>query len=157
MRAYRPGGQGTLFEEAGYDYYFWVTNMGQHEFADVELIKFYRKRGHAENFIKEQKYGFDLKHYPCQSLAANKIYGLIAAFAYTLMRYMSLAKPKLKKTKHGIVEIHQYAKANRKKWLLLPTQVVCHAGEVIFRYSRQHFKEVRFWLEHIQNLEFGTS
>jgi hypothetical protein len=44
------------------------------------VIEFYRKRGNAENYIREDKYGFDLKHYPCLKLIANKAYGLISEF-----------------------------------------------------------------------------
>lgn len=55
----------------------------------VAIIKFYRGRGHAENFIKEIKYNFDLKHFPCQKLVANKAYGIIAALAYNLMRLVA--------------------------------------------------------------------
>ena len=45
---------------------------------------------YAENFIREQEYGFDLKHYPCQKLDANRAYGLIETFAYNLMRLTAL-------------------------------------------------------------------
>jgi hypothetical protein len=43
-----------------------------------------------ENFIRELKNGLDLHHYPCQKLSANKAYGLMAAFAYNLMRYVAV-------------------------------------------------------------------
>ena len=47
----------------------------------------YRKREQAENYIKEMKYAFDLKHYPCLKLDANKAYAAIASVAYNLMLY----------------------------------------------------------------------
>ncbi|MBP9706169.1 MAG: transposase [Oligoflexales bacterium] len=50
---------------------------------------FYKKRGNAENFIRELKNGFDIQHFPCLKLNANKAYGLLAAFAYNLMRFSS--------------------------------------------------------------------
>lgn len=37
-----------------------------------------RNAGNAENFIKEEKYGYDLKNFPCLKLNANYAYGLLA-------------------------------------------------------------------------------
>ncbi len=158
LRARRKDdGRACLFEEDLYDYYFFVTNMGQHEMSNEDLIYFYRERGHAENFIREQKNGFDLKHYPCQKLSANKAFGLIAGLSYTLMRSMALLSPREKQTKVGVKKIVQFSKATRRKWLFIPIQVVHHAGELIFRYSTHHFKEVSHWLSQINYIEFGRS
>jgi hypothetical protein len=41
-------------------------------------------------FIKEEKYGYDLKHFPCLSLKANHAYGLLALVAHNLMRRASI-------------------------------------------------------------------
>ena len=61
--------------------------------ADTKIVEFYRARGHcAENMIRELKNGFDLKHFPCQKLAANKAYGLIAAFAHNVVRFLSFVE-----------------------------------------------------------------
>lgn len=54
-----------------------------------EVFEFYRGRANVENFIRDQKYGFDLKHFPCQKLSANYVYGLIAQMAYNLTRFVS--------------------------------------------------------------------
>ncbi len=70
-----------LFSDARYDYYAFVTNIPHSEMTAGEVIEFYRGRGNAENYIKEDKYGFDLKHYPCLKLLANKAYGIITAYA----------------------------------------------------------------------------
>ncbi len=58
--------QPTLFER--YDYHAWVTNMGEREMNNEKLIDFYKKRGNAENFICELENGFNMHHFPCQSL-----------------------------------------------------------------------------------------
>ena len=158
IRAKKPPEEGIIFEKhAEYDYYCFVTNIGSHEYNNVELIKLYRGRGNAENFIKEQKYGFDLKHYPCLKLTANKAFGLIAAFAYTLTRFMSLSAPSEKKTKDGVKTVCHYAKKIRNKWLLIPVQVLRHAGSVTFRFNRRHHKEVLYWFEKLKIMQFGYS
>ncbi len=158
IRAKKPKEEGIIFEDyAEYDYYAFVTNMGAHEYDNTALIKLYRGRGHAENFIKEQKYGFDLKHYPCLKLQANKAFGLIAAFAYTLTRFLSLTSPSSKKTAEGIKKIIHFAKKIRNKWLLIPVQVIRHAGSVIFRFNRRHHKEIVYWEEKLKNMQFEYS
>lgn len=43
-------------------------------------------RGNSENFIREEKYGYDLKHFPCQKLSANHAYGLFALIAHNFLR-----------------------------------------------------------------------
>ena len=158
MRAKRPPEPGVMFTDySQYDYYAFVTNMGKDEYCDVELIKLYRGRGNAENMIKEQKYGFDLKHFPCQKLTANKAFGLIASFAYNLTRLMGLADPRKKKTKKGTIEIVPFAKRLRQQVLLLPVQVICHAGAVVFRYGRDHYRRIVHWQKIFKTYQFGSS
>ncbi len=102
IRAPKKVGAGELLL-GEYDTYPLVSNLWNHQSvpnkkasdwklvpATAEaIINFYRTRGNTENFIREQKYGLDLKHYPCQKLSANKVYGLIACLAYNLMRASS--------------------------------------------------------------------
>ncbi len=157
MRALREDAHQLLFDFYRYDYVYLVTNMGQHEYSNEQLFKLYRHRGQAENYIKLQKYGFDLKHYPCLKLSANKAYGLIAAFAYSIMQFMAQTRPLMKRTRNGIKRIVQFAKAHRRRWLFLPAQVVCHAGKVIIRYNERHYKEVNRWLEFLKILRLEYS
>ena len=133
IRAPKVERQKDLFEEDAYDYYAFVTNMGCHVMSAEKLIKFYRKRGNAENFIKEQKYGFDLRHLPCQKLTANKAYAVIAAFAYTLMRHTAFLISK-KKT--------PFSKRIRFLLVNLPCEVIKHARSVIVRFSSEIYEEV---------------
>jgi hypothetical protein len=146
IRALKEGEQRrALFNDAQFDYAAWVTNLGHHELSNEKIIEFYRGRGNAENFIREAKYGFDLKHYPCQKLLANKAYGLIAAFAYTLMRYTGFILNKDKP---------HYSKIIRFRMIHLACQVVRHAGMVTIRFFHIQLKEVQCWLEKI-HLQFG--
>lgn len=149
IRALKKGHEPVLFkQDSDYDYYAWVSNIGEHEMSSEKLIKFYRKRGQMENYIKEAKYGFDLKHYPCLKLTANKAYGLIAAFAYNLMRFVSLKDSP---------ENPQYAKALRHRFIHLPAQVVRHGRQVTFRFMNDHYLEVKRWFEIISHAQFGYS
>ena len=127
-----------------YDYRAWVSNIGEHEMSAEKLILFYRKRGQAENYIKELKYGFDLKHYPCLKLTANKAYGLIAAFAYCLLRFMALRKNPAKPC---------YSKKLRNYVIHLPVQIVHHARQVFFFFMNHHYEEVQRWLTYLHSLQ----
>ncbi len=140
-----------------YDYFAFLTNMGQHEYTNEDLIYLYRKRGQAENYIKEQKQAQDLKNYPCQKLTANKAFGLIAGFSHSLMRFMALLNPRIKNTRNGRIHMTQYTKAQRRKWLQIPVEIARHAGTVVFRYTQRHIMEVNAWLKKLQMLSFGQA
>jgi hypothetical protein len=115
----------------GYSYYAIATNMFEHEMKIEEVFAFYRGRANAENFIRDQKYGFDLKHFPCQKLNANYVYGLIAQMAYNLTRFVSFQIDK-----RGC-----FAKRVRRVLIHLPCQVVKHARKITLRLNHYH-KEV---------------
>ncbi len=146
IRAIKSGRESQLIKgDDDYDYHGWVSNISL-TMDSVDVIKLYRKRGHAENFIRELKNGLDMHHYPCQKLIANKAFGLIAAFAYSLMRFVALKD----NPKHP-----QFAKALRFRFVHLPCQVVRHAREVIFRFMNHHFEEVQRWIGYIKNIKLG--
>lgn len=79
-------GRNSLFGDSRYDYAAFVTTISQHLMSNEEIISLYRSPSNAENFIRELKYGFDMLHYPCRKLTANKAYGLLMALAYNLVR-----------------------------------------------------------------------
>ena len=135
----------ALFDDARYDYYAWVTNVGHHEMTNEEIIDFYRGRGNAENFIRELKNGFDLKHLPCLKLTANKAYALIAGFAYNLTRYMGFVLSPRRP---------RFAKVIRFRMVNLACQVVRHARYVTMRFTHDVLKEVQHWSTTI-DIQFG--
>ena len=146
MRALKTDAVNKLFlTEEDYDYYGWVSSISD-EMSSVDVIKFYRKRGHCENFIRETKNGFDLHHYPCQKMIANKAYGLAASFAYNIMRFVALkdnpTHPK-------------FAKAIRFKFVHIPCQIVRHARDLSFRFMGSHYKGVINWLMEIRKMSVG--
>ena len=82
----------TLYPDyVEYDYFAIATSLDELRLSNEDLIRVYRGRGNAENFIRENKHGFDLLHYPCASLTANKAFGAIAMLAYNIMRWLGLA------------------------------------------------------------------
>jgi hypothetical protein len=74
-----------------YLYYAIVTDMGHAEMTNEKVIQFYRKRAQVENNIKDLKNGIDFHHFPCQSLKANNVWGLMGILAYNLMRMASFS------------------------------------------------------------------
>lgn len=148
IRAVKVGRENQpILGDDDYDYQGWISSISDTVSA-AEVVKIYRKRGNAENFIRELKNGMDLHHYPCQKILANKAFGLIAALAYNFMRFVALKD----NAKHP-----QFAKALRFRFIHLPCQVVRHAGETVFRFMDHHFREVRRWLDYIKNLRFGIA
>lgn len=109
--------------EDGYQYYSIITNMDRSEKSDAGIIEFYRARGNTENYIREQKNGYDFHHFPCKKLSANKAYGLMGTIAYNLMRNLSFY----------LVKGGCFAKKVRNKLIKLPCQVVRHARRLTVR------------------------
>lgn len=139
-RARKDDAQPSLFRTENYDYFAVISNIGAHEMSAENLVKFYRQRGESENYIKEAKYGFDLKHYPCLKLDANRAYGVIAGFAYNLLRILSLnINP----------DRVRLSKAIRNSLISLPIQIVRHAREVTFKFMSHHYQEVTRWQKHM--------
>lgn len=141
IRAQKPEWPKIIFSESRYDYHCWVTDIGAHEMTDEEIVLFYHKRGNAENFIREIKNGLDLHRFPCQRLMANRVYGLITAFAYNLMRYAGF----ILNMKHP-----HFAKATRFRMVRLAVQVVRHSRDVTLRFSHHQAREVKYWLTTIK-------
>ncbi|NRA66961.1 MAG: transposase [Pseudobacteriovorax sp.] len=120
MRAEKPNDSTLFADHIEYDYFAICTSLDELRLSDTDLILTYRKRAQAENYITEMNYGFDLKHYPCLKLTANKAYAAIASVAYNLLRFIGLmyvddftdSKPK-------------FTKKIRKQFLSIPCLVAC--------------------------------
>lgn len=143
MRALKP--QPPLFEDR-HDYYAFITNIGHHEMRDESVIGFYRQRGNAENYIKELKNAHDMHHFPCKKLDANRAYGIIAAFAYNLMRAASMTLSDSRP---------RFYKMLRFRMVNLACQVVRTARRVTFRFNERLHKEVERWIT-ITHQQFGS-
>jgi len=97
------------------------------------VMEHHAKRGNSENFIREEKYGYDLKHFPCQKLSANHAYGLFALIAHNFLRTIArLHRP----------DKPHYSKKLRRRFIFLPGKLVKHARQLVMKIPRRFQKEV---------------
>ena len=122
-----------------YRYYAIVTSFQEVDKSNEEIIQYYRKRGNVENFIKDLKYGMDFLHFPCRSLRANTVWGLMGIFAYNLMRFSSFLL---------VPEKGCFLKKVRNILMKLPCEITKHARKIKFKFSNYIYEEV----ERFQNL-----
>lgn len=134
LRARREG----LLE--AYDYYGWATNLFTHDMQAEKIIRLYRGRGNAENFIRETKNNFDLKHFPCLKRIANRAFGLIGSFAHSLMRFLSYVENPFKP---------RFAKNLRIRAVSIACELVTHARKTTVRFMHHKYKEIIYWLKII--------
>lgn len=114
-------------------YYGIVTNISLHDWSLQKVIEHHNKRGNAENFIREEKYGYDLKHFPCLELKANHAYGLLAMVAHNILRWAAI---------HENPSRPRFAKGFRRKFIYIPGKLVSHARMLVMRVSQKAFEEV---------------
>jgi hypothetical protein len=95
-------------------------------------MSFHARRGSAENVIREHKYAFDLKHFPCKKLMANQVYGLFALIAHNHLRTVAL----LDNREHPL-----YTKRLRFKYIFHPGRIVTHARRQILKLATRVMKE----------------
>ena len=114
-----------------WDYYGVVTNLPLIDWSLQSVIEHHNKRGNAENFIREGKYGYDLKHFPCRELLCNEAFGLIAMVAHNLLRWAAI---------HDRPSRPRFAKGLRERFINIPGKIVSHARLLTLRIP-QHFIE----------------
>ncbi len=143
----RAGTQGDLFhaealkQEGFWEHYAVATNLPLQSWSLQEVMAFHQKRGNAENFIREEKYGFDLKHFPCQKLIANHAYGLMAQIAHNLLRWMALLQRPDKP---------HYSKKLRNQFIFVPGKIVKTARQVFLKMMDHNLKEVLLLKQALQ-------
>jgi len=136
-RTWRESEQISMLEETSWDYYAIATNMDIFTNSYQEIYKHHQKRGNAENFIREEKYGYDLKSFPCQKLLANHAYLLLTMVAHNMLRWVAhLSKP----------DKPHYSKKVRRMFIHIPARVVKHARELVLKVPMRYKKEVEFML-----------
>jgi len=116
-----------------YKYYGVVTSLPLIKWSLQAVIEHHNKRGNAENFIREEKYGYDLKHFPCLELKANHAFGLLALIAHNVLRWVAI---------HDNPSRPRFAKGLRRTFINIPAIVVSHARLLALRVSEAAFKEV---------------
>ncbi len=116
-----------------YHYFAIVTNMSNAEMTNERIVQFYRKRAQVENNIKDLKNGLDFHHFPCQSLKANHVWGLMGIIAYNLMRMTSFTISP---------QTGCFVRTTRRKLVTLAGEVIKHARSIEIRMMDYLAKEV---------------
>lgn len=131
--------QGSLFEpmedvsSGQWEYYGVVTNMSLYAHKRQAVIERHNRRGNAENFIREEKYGYDLKHFPCQKLMANHAFGLLAMVAQNILRWIALIQRPDKP---------HFSKKLRRRFIFIPGKIIKHARQIVMKIPRKFYEEV---------------
>ena len=132
---------GELFPRVG----FIVTNL---RWKSSKVVKFYNKRGTAEQWIKEGKYALNWTRLSCHDFIDNQVRLQLFALAYNLGNFLRrLALPKtIKDWSLRTVQL---------KLIKIGAKVVRHSKYVIFQMaevmvSKSLFHEI---LERISNLK----
>ena len=122
----------TVTDEGEWQYYAVVTNLSLYHWSLQEVIEHHRKRGNAENFVKEGKYNFHLKNFPCEKLLPNKAWVIFAQIAHNLLRWVAI----LDNPDHP-----SFSKKIRDEYIYEPGRIVHRARQIFLRTSTT-FQEV---------------
>jgi len=116
--------QGRLFDEAGYFYSLFVTNL---DWAPEEVARFYDKRADVERTICEAKNDLSIDHVPTSSFAANAAdlaLKILARNILVLYRDRGLRLP----VRYRVMTL-------RRRYVCIAGRVVRHAGRLLLRLS----------------------
>jgi len=127
---------------------FIVTNL---RWKSSNVVKFYNKRGTAEQWIKEGKYALNWTRLSCHDFVDNQVRLQLFALAYNIGNFLRrLALPK---------SVKQWSlRTLRNKFIKIGAKVVSHSRYVIFQMAevavpRILFREI---LDRISQLRFLT-
>jgi hypothetical protein len=101
----------TWLGQGEYKYEGVVTNLPVFNWSLQKVMEHHNKRGNLESFIREEKYGYDLKHFPCLEMRANHAYSLLAMVAHNLLRWVAI---------HDEPSMPRFAKGLRRRFIEIP-------------------------------------
>jgi len=119
---------------AHWEHYAVITNWNLFEHSLQEVMAFYLKRGNTENFIREEKYGFDLKHFPCQELGANFAFAQLAMVAHNILRWVAIVQKPDKP---------HFSRKIRRRYIYIPGKVIQHARQLYLKVPVRFYEEVQ--------------
>ena len=135
--------EGELFPRVG----FIVTNLW---IAEERVVRFYNKRGTAEQWIKEGKQAIKWTRLSCQRFAANQVRLQLFVLAYNLANFIRrLALPQ---------SIRRWSLTTlREKLVKIGAKVVRHAGSITFQLAevavpRRLFGQILARIERLRAL-----
>jgi len=114
---------------------FIVTNL---RWKSSNVVKFYHKRGTAEQWIKEGKYALNWTRLSCHDFADNQVRLQLFALAYNLgnfLRRLVLPKP----VKHWSL------RTLRDKLVKIGAKVISHSRYVVFQMAEVAVPKALFW------------
>jgi hypothetical protein len=127
---------------------FVVTNL---RWKSSNVVKFYNKRGTAEQWIKEGKYALNWTRLSCHDFVDNQVRLQLFALAYNLGNFLRrLALPK---------SVKQWSlRTLRDKLIKIGAKVVSHSRYVIFQMAEVAVPQMLFReiLDRIRRLRFLT-
>jgi len=129
----------TVKEEGDWEYYAIVTNISLHEWTLQEVFEHHRKRGNAENFIREGKYNFHLKNFPCEKLLSNNAWVCFAQIAHNLIRWVAILENP---------ESPSFSKKIRDDFIFIPGKIAKGSREIILRVAdsaREVIDKIHGW------------
>jgi hypothetical protein len=139
---------GELFPRVG----FVVTNL---RWKSSNVVKFYNKRGTAEQWIKEGKYALNWTRLSCHDFLDNQVRLQLFALAYNLGNFLRrLALPK---------KIRDWSfRTLQVKLIEMGAKVVKHSRYVIFQMaevmvSRSLFYDILERISHLKPVPIGSS
>jgi hypothetical protein len=129
-----PEQLGMLALPGEWNYYGVLTNFDLFHNSLQSVMEFYLKRGNAENFIREEKYGFDLLHMPCLSMQANSAFLQLAMVAHNILRWVALVQKPDKP---------HFSKKIRRRYVYIPGKIIKHARQLILKIPVRFYEEVQ--------------
>ena len=128
----------TVEESGGWEYYAVVTNHDLTKSSYQDIMEFHQKRASSENMNKEQKFGYHLNNFPCQSLTANKAWMMSAMIAHNLLRFLSLMND----------PVHpQFARKTRRKFINFPARLAERSRQIFLHVPLKFYQEVIQFIE----------
>jgi len=128
-----PEQLGMLELPGEWKYYAIITNWNLFHHSLQSVMEFYLKRGNAENFIREEKYGFDLLHMPCLAMNANFAFLQLAMVAHNILRWVALVQKPDKP---------HFSKKIRRRYIYIPGKIISHARQLFLKIPVKFHKEV---------------
>ena len=129
-----PEQLGMLEIPGEWNYYAVFTNFDLFHHSLQSVMEFYLKRGNSENFIREEKYGFDLLHMPCLAMRANHAFLQLATVAHNILRWVALVQKPDKP---------HFSKKIRRRYIYIPGKVIKHARQLILKIPVRYYEEVK--------------
>jgi len=128
-----PEQYGMLELPGEWKYHAVVTNFNLFHRSLQEVMEFYQKRGNAERYIREEKYGYDLKHFPCLKLMANEAYANLVMVAHNILRWVAIVERPHKP---------HFSKKLRRRYIYIPGRVIKHARQLVLKIPVRYYEEV---------------